>query len=190
MTAMVSDQTIIAEVLSGNTRAFAAIMERYAQRVYSLVAGMIGDNENAADITQEIFIKVFSTLSSFRGQSSFSTWIFSISYNMATSRMRKAKTPDFLVGDETFWDAIDQNTSDDDDIDDRDFTPTVDMLFQALDRLLPDERTLITLFYLDGKTLSEIAFIMSITETNAKTRLFRIRKKLYKIITDETRQPR
>ncbi len=62
------------------------------------------------------------------------------------------------------------------------------MLYQALDLLHPDERTLISLFYLDGKSLAEIAFIMSITETNAKTRLFRTRKKLQKIISDEIRQ--
>ncbi len=76
MTTNVSDQTVIDKVLAGDTRAFATIMERYAQRVFALVAGMIGDGPDAGDMTQEIFIKVFSSLSSFKGSSSFSTWLF------------------------------------------------------------------------------------------------------------------
>lgn len=186
MTTTASDQTIIADVLRGDTRAFASIMERYAPRVYSLVAGMMGDGEDAADTTQEIFIKVFSSLSSFKGDASFSTWLFRISYNMVVSRLRRPPAPDSAAGDDRFWDNIADSTPDADDTPDG--APTVEMLYQALDRLLPDERTLISLFYLDGKSLAEIAFIMSITETNAKTRLFRTRKKLQKIISDEIRQ--
>lgn len=187
MTTTVSDQSIINDVLSGDTRAFATIMERYAPRVYALVAGMMGDGDDAADTTQEIFIKVFSSLSSFKGSSSFSTWLFRISYNMVISRLRKPQAPDSASGDDRFWDNIADTAAADDDDDDTGM-PTVDMLYEALDLLLPDERTLISLFYLDGKSLAEIAFIMSITETNAKTRLFRIRKKLHKILSDGIRQ--
>lgn len=186
MTTTVSDQSIINDVLSGDTRAFATIMERYAPRVYALVAGMMGDGDDAADTTQEIFIKVFSSLSSFKGSSSFSTWLFRISYNMVISRLRKPQAPDSASGDDRFWDNIADTAAADDDDDTG--MPTVDMLYEALDLLLPDERTLISLFYLDGKSLAEIAFIMSITETNAKTRLFRIRKKLHKILSDGIRQ--
>lgn len=186
MTTTASDQNIIADVLRGDTRAFASIMERYAPRVYALVAGMMGDGEDAADTTQEIFIKVFSSLSSFKGGSSFSTWLFRISYNMVVSRLRRPLAPDSAAGDDRFWDNIADSTPDDDGTPDG--IPTVEMLYQALDLLLPDERTLISLFYLDGKSLAEIAFIMSITETNAKTRLFRTRKKLQKIISDGIRQ--
>lgn len=184
MTTTVSDQTIITDVLKGDTRAFANIMERYAARVYALVAGMTGYGDDAADLTQEIFIKVFSSLSSFKGSSSFSTWLFRISYNMVVTRLRKPQAPDSASGDDRFWDNIADTATDADD----DGMPTVDMLYEALDLLQPDERTLISLFYLDGKSLAEIAFIMSITETNAKTRLFRIRKKLHKILSDGIRQ--
>ena len=186
MTPTASDQTIIADVLRGDTRAFASIMERYAPRVYALVAGMMGDGEDAADTTQEIFIKVFSSLSSFKGDSSFSTWLFRISYNMVVSRLRRAPSPDSAYGDDRFWDNIAESTPDDGEI--TDGPPTVEMFYQALDLLHPDERTLVSLFYLDEKSLAEIAFIMSITETNAKTRLFRTRKKLQKIISDGIRQ--
>ncbi|MDE5935008.1 MAG: RNA polymerase sigma factor [Muribaculaceae bacterium] len=186
MTNTVSDQSIINDVLGGDTRAFATIMERYAPRVYALVAGMMGDGDDAADTTQEIFIKVFSSLTSFKGSSSFSTWLFRISYNMVVSRLRKPQAPDSASGDDRFWNNIADTAADDDDDDTG--MPTADMLYEALDQLQPDERTLISLFYLDDKSLAEIAFIMSITETNAKTRLFRIRKKLHKILSDGIRQ--
>lgn len=187
MTTTVSDQTIITDVLKGDTRAFASLMERYAARVYALVAGLTGDGDDAADLTQEIFIKVFGSLSSFKGRSSFSTWLFRISYNMVVTRLRKPQAPDSVSGDDRFWDNIADTATDTAD-DEEDGMPTVDMLYEALDLLLPDERTLISLFYLDGKSLAEIAFIMSITETNAKTRLFRIRKKLHKTLSDGIRQ--
>lgn len=180
------DRIIIDRILSGDTRAFASIMERYAPRVHALVAGMTAGADDTADITQEIFIKVFSSLSKFRGTSSFSTWLFRISYNMAATRLRRTGHLSTATGDDQFWDNMADTIPDDPD---SNTLPTVDQLYTAIDNLNPDEHTLISLFYLDGKSLAEIAFIMSITETNAKTRLFRIRRKLQKTITDElTRQ--
>ena len=178
----VSENKIIADVLAGNTRAFAQIMERYAPRVFAMAAGMTGNQDDAADATQEIFAKVFTSLSSFKGNSSFSTWLFRISYNMILSRLRKTSRPDSATGDDRFWSGIADSAAEENDSDDGEIT--ADMLYDALDRLAPEERTLISLFYLDGKSLAEIAFIMSLSETNAKTRLFRIRKKLKKIIYD------
>lgn len=178
----VSENIIIADVLAGNTRAFASIMERYAPKVFAMVASITGNPDDAADITQEIFTKVFTSLASFKGNSSFSTWLFRITYNMALSRVRKAVRPDSATGDDRFWSNIADSAADYDDNGDEEIT--TDMLYEALDRLAPDERTLITLFYLEEKSLAEIAFIMSLSQTNAKTRLFRIRKKLKNIIYD------
>ncbi|MDE6270209.1 MAG: RNA polymerase sigma factor [Muribaculaceae bacterium] len=174
------ENKIIAEVLDGNTRAFASIMEAYAHKVFALVAGMTGNAEDAADITQDIFTKVFTSLSSFKVQSSFSTWLFRISYNMALSHLRTSGRVPLQSADDNQWNSISENAAE--DVDEEDIT--ADMLYKALDMLTSDERTLITLFYLEGKSLAEIAFIMSVSETNAKTRLFRIRNKLRKIISD------
>ncbi len=105
---------------------------------------------------------------------------------MVISSLRRPDSPESAINDEKFWTGVADNTPD--EVDDEDGFLSVDRLYEALDKLSPDERTLITLFYLDGKSLSEIAFIMSLSETNAKTRLFRIRKKLHKIISDGIRQ--
>ncbi len=182
MTQNVSENRIIADVLAGDTRAFASIMERYAPKVFAMVAGIIGNPDDAADVTQEIFTKVFTSLSSFKGDSSFSTWLFRISYNMTLSRVRKSSRPDSATGDDRFWSNIADSAADSDDTGEAEIT--TDMLYEALDHLSPDERTLISLFYLEGKSLADIAFIMSLSQTNAKTRLFRIRKKLKNIISD------
>lgn len=186
MTQNVSENKIITEVLSGNTRAFASIMERYAPKVYAMVAGMIGNNDDAADLTQEIFTKIYTSLSSYKGDSSLSTWIFRISYNMAVSRMRKSARFDTVSGDDRFWSGLADTAADSFDEPEGDIS--VDSLYKALDFLAPDDRVLISLFYLDGKTITEISQIMSLSETNAKTRLFRIRKKLFKIISNEYKQ--
>ena len=186
MTQNVSEHNIITEVLSGNTRAFASIMERYAPKVYAMVAGMIGNNDEAADLTQEIFTKIYTSLSSYKGDSSLSTWIFRISYNMAVSRIRKSSRFDTVSGDDRFWSGLADSSPDDGAEPEGEIS--VDRLYEALDLLAPDDRVLISLFYLDGKTISEIAQIMSLSETNAKTRLFRIRKKLYNIISNEYKQ--
>lgn len=183
MTTNIPDNKIIEDVLSGNSEAFASLMKRYAPKVFAMTASMIGNNEDAADITQEIFTKVFTSLSSFKRQSSFSTWLFKISYNMTASRLRKISRVETSACDDDFWNNIADTIQDNDDIDD--YAVSVDQLFDALNRLSPNERTLISLFYLDNKSITEIAFIMSLSETNAKTRLFRIRKKLQKIISHE-----
>ncbi len=185
MTQNVSENRIIADVLGGNTRAFASIMERYAPKVFAMAAGMVGNQDDAADLTQEIFLKVFTSLSSFKGNSSFSTWLFRISYNMALSRLRRGGRPDSTTGDDGFWNAVADTEPEADEEEEGEIT--TEMLCEALERLSADERTLVTFFYLEEKSLAEIAFIMSISETNAKTRLFRIRKKLRKIISDGIR---
>ncbi len=186
MTQNVSENRIIAEVLKGNTRAFASIMERYAPKVYAMVAGMTGNNDDAADLTQEIFTKVFTSLSSYKGDSSLSTWIFRISYNMTVSRLRKVSKVETLSGDDKFWNGLADSSVDGPD--EPEGEVSVEALYKALDLLAPDERLIISLFYLDGKSIAEIAFIMSLSEPNVKTRLFRIRKKLFKLISDEHKQ--
>lgn len=176
------ENKIIADVLDGNTRAFASIMERYAPKVFALVSGITGNAEDAADITQEVFAKVFTSLSSFKGKSSFSTWLFRISYNMALSHIGKSGRITVESGNDGLWSRI-ADTYPDSETDPEECV-TAEMLYDALDRLAPDERTLISLYYLEGKSLADIAFIMSISDTNAKTRLFRIRHKLRKIVTN------
>jgi RNA polymerase sigma-70 factor (ECF subfamily) len=175
-----SDNYYVEKIRSGKTDCFAPLLERYSVQVFSLVVKIVGNREEAEELAQDVFVKAYSSLSSFRGDSRFSTWIYRIACNMAISAMRRKKTKHLLADesqlanlpdepDETMFDPIDPDER-------------LIRLNRALEQLPPEERAMITLFYKDDKSLAEIAVITGLTETNVKTKMFRIRKKLLVLI--------
>jgi RNA polymerase sigma-70 factor (ECF subfamily) len=173
-----SDNYYIEKVRSGETGCFAALLERYSVQVFSLIVKMVGNREDAEELTQDVFVKAYRSLAAFRGESSFSTWIYRIAYNMAVSAARKKKTVLIPMDDDRMANVPN------DDPDELLFETTGPderrrILNQALERLLPEERAMIMLFYKDNKSMEEIALIAGLTETNVKTKIFRIRKKLW-----------
>lgn len=80
---------IITSILSGRTEQFAYFLDTYGPQVFHLIVRMVGSPEDAEELTQDCFMKAFTHLSSFHGNSSFSTWIYRIAYNEATSALRK-----------------------------------------------------------------------------------------------------
>ena len=176
-----SDNYYVEKIRDGEIACFAPLLERYSKQVFSLVVRIVGNKEDAEELAQDVFVKAYSSLSSFRGECSFSTWIYRIAYNIAISATRK-KSKDFVPVDENFVTSIvdedDEMTFENSDFDSMRFV----YLSHAMDKLMPDERAMITLFYKEGKLISEIAVITGLTETNVKTKIFRIRKKLFVLI--------
>ncbi|MDR0572842.1 MAG: RNA polymerase sigma factor [Tannerella sp.] len=175
-----SDNYYIEKVLAGETDSFAPLLERYGKQVFALIVKIVGGREDAEELAQDVFVKAFSSLSSFRGDSSFSTWIYRIAYNVAISTTRK-RVREFIPLDE----AMLSNVPDDPDetiFEDTDADMRIVYLNRALEQLPPEERAMITLFYKDNKSMEDIAFIAGLTETNIKTKIFRIRKKLLILI--------
>lgn len=156
------DAHIIERVLEGDTRRYEEIIERYDKKVFALISGIIPNREDVEELVQDTFLQAFRNLERFNGESSFATWLYRIAYNTAVSAARKTRH------DHTSIDTVQLSDIDEADID------------RALD---DEERTLLTLFYTDGKTLAETAVIMGITEGNAKVRLHRTRKRLYILMT-------
>ena len=83
------DLTLVQRVRSGDQRAFKSLVERYQRKVYSVALGMLKDKEEARDVAQEAFIKVYKYLDHFKGDSSFYTWIYRITVNISIDVMRK-----------------------------------------------------------------------------------------------------
>ena len=83
---------IITQILAGKTGEFAYFLDTYGTQVFSLIVRMVGSEEDAEELTQDTFMKAFEHLSSFNGNSSFSTWIYRIAYNTALSALRKKQT--------------------------------------------------------------------------------------------------
>lgn len=173
---------IIEKVLSGKTEYFSYFLDTYGQQVFSLIVRMVGSPEDAEELTQDAFMKAFGHLASFNGGSAFGTWIYRIAYNTALSAMRK-KEQEVLSFDDRLWNTVSDdevNAVMDDEEDER-----IASLQEALQKLTPDERALVTLFYEEDKPIAEIAHIVGQQEGNVKVKLHRIRKKLY-ILMKET----
>jgi RNA polymerase sigma-70 factor (ECF subfamily) len=84
-----ADHTLLLEAQAGNFRAFDRLVLKYRERVYSVVYNIIAHREDAADLTQEAIIKAYQSLSKFRGQSSFYTWLYRIAVNLSLNHLRR-----------------------------------------------------------------------------------------------------
>lgn len=182
-----SDTYYVRRVLAGDTAGFACLIDRYSRPVHSLIFKMTRNKEDAEELTQDVFMKVFRSLASFRGESSFSTWVYRIACRTAISEVRKRKR-EFLPIDESLIANVAEETPDGlfgaaDSESER-----IGRLEKALDRLTPDEQAMILLFYAEGKSIGDIAAIAKLSVPNVKTRLHRIRKKLFVALTQTKEQ--
>ncbi|MEG1544405.1 MAG: sigma-70 family RNA polymerase sigma factor [Tannerellaceae bacterium] len=177
-----TDTYYIQKVQAGDATSFGYLVDRYARQIHSLIYKVVRSHEDAEELAQDTFVKVFRNLSSFKGDSSFSTWIYRIAYNTAISATRK-KRLEFLSIDETLI----NNVSEEEVANalwQTDTSEQLQRLDSALAQLQPDERALITLFYMKEKTTEETSFITGLSQSNVKTKLFRIRKKLFVLLKE------
>lgn len=179
---MGNDEThIIHRILKGETSLYEYFLDKYSQQVFILIIRIVENQEDAEELTQDTFLKAFEHLSSFKAESSFSTWIYRIAYNTAISATRKRKQELIVMDSAMLMNISDQQIDDalNDESEER-----VGKLNKAIKKLDAEERALISLFYNEEKTIGEIALILGLTESNAKVKLHRIRKKLYILITE------
>ena len=169
------ENSLIRQILNGATERYAELVQLHENAVFALIVRIVGNSEEAEELTQDIFLKAYTKLSTFGGRSTFSTWLYRIACNEALSAVRRHRK-DFSLFDfsraERLPDAPDEEEL-------SALTEAQEeALLAALDRLAPDERALVQLHYYENRPLSECGEILSISESNAKVRLHRIRKKL------------
>lgn len=175
------DIHIIKEVLGGKSEQFEHILNRYSGQVFNLISHIVPCKEDAEELTQDVFIKVFRLLSTFKEESSFSTWIYRIATNTALSAARKMKH-DTLHLDDAAYSNIPEEIID--EALDNDSEERLQRLSDAIEMLCADERALITLYYINEKPIAEVASVLGLTASNVKIKLHRTRKKLYLIMND------
>jgi RNA polymerase sigma-70 factor (ECF subfamily) len=175
---IMDDISFVKRTLAGDTEAFSALVERYRSMVFSIVVRIVPQRQDAEDIAQDVFVKAFSSLTQFRGEARFSTWLCRIAYTTAVSHSRRQR-PDH-AGSE-----INEQYAEQDDANE-----LIDERLQILRRLLkqmpPEDATLVSLHYQYGKQMDEVAAITGLSVANVKIRLHRIRKKLYQEINKFT----
>jgi len=170
----------IEQVLSGDSGAFAYIVDHHKDKAFNLAFRICGNREDAEEIAQDSFLKAFRSLNGFKMKSSFATWFYRIVYNTSISYVRIRKKGVLSLEDfpADATDFIGDNSSDDDA--EKEYRNA--LIGFALQKINEEERGLITLYYYDEMSTDEISDITGISKSNIKVRLFRARQKMLDII--------
>ena len=176
----VNDQDIINLVLAGDTNAFAALVDRFKDLVFTLSLKMLQNRQEAEEVAQDTFVKVYKSLAGFKGDSKFSTWIYKITYNNCLDRLKRQKRNRPVVAIDEFTEHHVRSLMN--VLDTIEETERKQMIKNCLDLLPAEESFLLTLYYFNENSLKEISVIMGTNENNVKIKLFRSRKKLAGIL--------
>lgn len=174
------DQYYIDATINGNTGAFANLVNRYKHMVFTLAMKILKNAEEAEDVSQDVFLKAYQALPKFKGDSKFSTWIYKIAYYRSLDYLKKQKRTlrtDSMDSDAEYDLPSIENTLDALEADERKKT-----IKKAVDELSEDNAIVITLYYFEELSLTEIAEIMNIEANTVKVRLFRSRERLAEIL--------
>ena len=183
------EAAIVRKVLGGDANAFETLVLEYEKNVYNIALRMTGNSEDAADMTQEAFIKAYNSLQSFRGDSKFSVWLYRIVSNVCLDFLRsKNRRPTVSLsvedddGEDAQLDVADESQSPELLLDRK---LTRDSVRRGLDSLPPDYRQILLLREIQGLSYDEIAQALSLEVGTVKSRIFRARKRLCNFLIDD-----
>lgn len=183
------EAAIVRKVLGGDANAFETLVLEYEKNVYNIALRMTGNSEDAADMTQEAFIKAYNSLQSFRGDSKFSVWLYRIVSNVCLDFLRsKNRRPTVSLsvedgdGEDAQLDVADESQSPELLLDRK---LTRDSVRRGLDSLPPDYRQILLLREIQGLSYDEIAQALSLEVGTVKSRIFRARKRLCTFLIDD-----
>jgi RNA polymerase sigma-70 factor, ECF subfamily len=176
-----TEAEIIQSIISGNTEAFKILVDKYQTMVFRTAMGFVHSKEDAEDLTQEIFIKVFQSLGSFMEKSEFSTWIYRITVNMSLNYVNRKKI-------ERFFDLTNEKLQSLFEKQDEEANPEQEMINNerdqlirnAIDKLSEKQKTAFVLNKYENLSQREIADIMQTSEGAVEQHLQRAKVNLQK----------
>ncbi len=171
-----SDQVYIDRVLHGDTNAFAYLINKYKDMTYTIAIKIVKSHEDAEEVAQDSFLKAYEKLNTFKGNAKFSTWLYTIVYRNAITKIRKKKITTSDIDDYVI-----DNHSEGDDFPQLEAMKNKEQqkyVRQAIEKLPEKDALLITLFYMNDNSVEEIEQITGLSQSNIKVKLFRARKKL------------
>lgn len=175
----ISDEDLVSAIVkTNNTLLFEILYDRYAGMVFNKCLGFAKDYEEAQDLAQDVFLKLFVKLASFKGKSKFSTWLYAFTYNHCVNYVTRNKEK-----------KIQKKTIEAKDVEHLSESPTeydftsirVEQLKKVLELIAPNEKMILLLKYQDGLSIKEIAEAMDLGESAVKMRLKRAKDKLVTI---------
>lgn len=173
---------LIEKIKAGELNLFNTLIETHSPKILSVVRGVVSNREDAEEVAQDVFVKAYFSIKSFRGDCSFSTWLFRIAYNMSVSKTRLKKREHIPI--EKTGNIPDNNSlKEQENYLDRERQYKI--LNKILGELEASDRFLIISFYNHEKSIKEIAEITGMSESNVKVKLHRIKKRLNSLMGDK-----
>ncbi|WP_047419789.1 RNA polymerase sigma factor [Cellulophaga sp. Hel_I_12] len=174
------DQYYIRKVLNGDEKVYSFLIERYKYMVFTIALKVLKNREDAEEVAQDTFVKAYHSLSKFKGESKFSTWLYKIAYFGALDALKKENRRlvtttidnDYDINLSELIGVLDQF-----EIENR-----TRIIKESLNELSSEDSILVTLHYFDELSLNEISEIVDLSTNTVKVRLFRVRKKLAEIL--------
>jgi RNA polymerase sigma-70 factor (ECF subfamily) len=186
-----SDIELVKQALNGNDSAYTELMNRYKKKVEIIVSRLVKKEFDVEDLVQEIFTKAFTSLSTFKSEFSFSTWLYKIATNHCIDHIRKRKISTYSLDEELEFEEDTVHR----EIPDWSKTPDYELLrkekneiiHQAINSLPEHYRKVIILRHFEDKSYEEIAKELKLPIGTVKVHLFRARELLYKKLKDKLR---
>ncbi|MBL8065394.1 MAG: sigma-70 family RNA polymerase sigma factor [Chthonomonadaceae bacterium] len=181
-----AEQALVDQCRRQDYEAFGKIVDAFQSRIFGFVKRMLRNDEESADVTQEVFIKAFQSLSKFDGRSSLRTWLFRIAYNLCIDRVRRSERAldvaslDAMGTELEAFDLADSRWNPGALLDESDFLEVVDKAVLELSEKL---RTVLLLHDKEDLGYEEIANVVNVPVGTVKSRLFLARAHLQKAVT-------
>lgn len=175
----ITDLELVNKFKSGNNQAFTELVNRYQHKIYNTTFRMLGNHDDALDIAQETFIRVYNNLKKFKAKSSFSTWLFTVTTNLCRDELRKRKNnlKTFSISNyEQEMELEDNYNTIKNNPEEISLNKELQKIIQKkIDQLQSDQKTVIILRDVQGLSYKEIAKILGISMGTVKSRLSRAR---------------
>ena len=171
-----NEQDLIKQITAGDSAAYAVLVNRYQQMVYTAAIRVVGRSEDAEEVAQDVFLNAYRSLASFKGDCKFSTWLYRIAYNKSLdylkSRKRQFAASSIEISERFDLEMPEEGTER------IELREKREMIEAALSKLTASDALIITMFYLEEMTLKEIAEATGLKANAIKVRLHRSRKRL------------
>ena len=178
------EAALVRRVQSQDELAFREIVERYQAKVFSIIYGILRNRNDAEDIAQQVFAKIYFSIKNFDFRSSLLTWIYKITVNECYDYLRKKRVrklvyeSDFSSDDSLRMENSEPATDQAAPVDHR--LAQHDLIMKLLSKISEDDRSLILLKEVEGHSVEELAAMTGMNENTIKVKLFRARQKLVK----------
>lgn len=179
---VLSDEDLVKAIVQTNdTLLFEVLYDRFSSIIYNKCYSFSKEEDEAKDLTQDIFLKLFVKLGSFKGKSKFSTWLYAFTYNHCVNYVTR-NTSKKIEKHSVDYQDIEQVSNIEDEEDDNSFIHMkLDHLKKALELISPDEKMILLLKYQDYLSIKDISDVLEIGESAVKMRIKRAKEKLLNI---------